>query len=251
METLWKNEGAMGRKRFDHFKPRSGLNKPNLFATGCHRLPPKSHGKEGVGGVESAREGGTLRCAKPRAHHGRVAQPRALGLIRVQGRGHPLAMDAAKRQGLEKKRLSLHLAASDMDQAAAAAEALAAETQDVNLMRALETAIAACYGRPFTEGTMIQRLDTGKWVPAGADRELHERLMTLRHKTYAHTDIGSGRSAGSSQISTSDGIAHTTYSEGWWAFPREWIPSVVDLCRRQAQRFRQEAAKIDAQLLSL
>src|SRR2546430_8236781 len=35
METLWKNEGAMGRKRFDHFKPRSGLNKPNLFATGC------------------------------------------------------------------------------------------------------------------------------------------------------------------------------------------------------------------------
>src|SRR5215211_3081610 len=44
----WKKEGAMGRKRFDHFKPRSGLNKPNLFATGCHRLPPKSHGKQGV-----------------------------------------------------------------------------------------------------------------------------------------------------------------------------------------------------------
>ncbi len=70
-----------------------------------------SNGKEGVGGVESAGEGGTLRCAKPRANHGRVAQPRALGLIRVQGRGHPSAMDAAKRQGLEKKRLSLHLAA--------------------------------------------------------------------------------------------------------------------------------------------
>ena len=51
MERLWKNEGAMGRKRFDHFKPRSGLNKPNLFATGCHRLPPKSHGKEGVDGL--------------------------------------------------------------------------------------------------------------------------------------------------------------------------------------------------------
>ena len=44
----WKKEGAMGRKRFDHFKPRSGLNKPNLFATGCHRLPPKSQGKQGV-----------------------------------------------------------------------------------------------------------------------------------------------------------------------------------------------------------
>jgi hypothetical protein len=40
----------MGRKRFDRFEPRNRLNKPNLFATGCHRLPPKSHGKEGVDG---------------------------------------------------------------------------------------------------------------------------------------------------------------------------------------------------------
>jgi hypothetical protein len=111
-------------------------------------------------------------------------------------------MDAAKRQGLEKKRLSLYLAASDMDLAAAAAEALAAETQD-------------------------------------APQDIRP------------TDIESGRSAGSSQIGTSDGIAHTTYSEGWCAFPREWIPALVGLCRRQAQGFRQEAARIDAQLLSL
>ena len=40
----------MGRKRFDRLKPRNRLNKPNLFATGCHRLPSKSHGKEGVDG---------------------------------------------------------------------------------------------------------------------------------------------------------------------------------------------------------
>jgi hypothetical protein len=50
MERLWKNEGAKGRKRFGRFEPRNRLNKPNLFATGCHRLPPKSHGKEGVDG---------------------------------------------------------------------------------------------------------------------------------------------------------------------------------------------------------
>jgi hypothetical protein len=160
-------------------------------------------------------------------------------------------LDAQKKQGLEKKRLSLYLAASDMDQAAAAAEALAAETQKVDLMRALETAIAACYGRPFTEGSMIQRLNKGKWVSAGADRDLHDHLMTLRHKSYAHTDSASGRSAGSSEVSTSDGIAHTTYSEGWWAFPREWIPQVVDLCRRQAQHFREEAGKVDAQLAGM
>jgi hypothetical protein len=43
MERLWKNEGAMERKQFDGFEPRNRLNKPNLFASGCHRLPPKSH----------------------------------------------------------------------------------------------------------------------------------------------------------------------------------------------------------------
>src|SRR3954466_7382558 len=52
MERLWKNEGARGRKRFDRFKPRNRLTKPNLFATGCHRLLPKSHGKEEVDRVE-------------------------------------------------------------------------------------------------------------------------------------------------------------------------------------------------------
>jgi hypothetical protein len=50
MERLWKNEGATGRKRFERFKPRNRLSKPNLVATGYHRLPPKSHGKEGVDG---------------------------------------------------------------------------------------------------------------------------------------------------------------------------------------------------------
>jgi hypothetical protein len=50
IERLWKNEGATGRKRFERFTPRNRLNKPNLFATCCHRLPPKSHGKEGVSG---------------------------------------------------------------------------------------------------------------------------------------------------------------------------------------------------------
>jgi hypothetical protein len=50
MERLWKNEGAMRRKRFDRFKPRNRFNKPDLFATGWHRLPPKSHGKKGVDG---------------------------------------------------------------------------------------------------------------------------------------------------------------------------------------------------------
>src|SRR5512133_433373 len=38
METFWKNEGATGRERFEHFKPRNRLDKPNPLppaAAGC------------------------------------------------------------------------------------------------------------------------------------------------------------------------------------------------------------------------
>jgi hypothetical protein len=62
MERLWKNEGAMGRRRFGRFEPRNRLNKPNLFATGCHRLPPKSPAREEVDLLK------TPSPANPKAH---------------------------------------------------------------------------------------------------------------------------------------------------------------------------------------
>jgi hypothetical protein len=62
MERLWKNEEATRRERFSVLKPRNRLNKPNLFATRCHRLPTKSHGKEGVDG--SSPSEGSKRPAK-------------------------------------------------------------------------------------------------------------------------------------------------------------------------------------------
>jgi hypothetical protein len=37
MERLWKNEGAMGRKRFSRFEAR---NRPQQAESLCHRLPP-------------------------------------------------------------------------------------------------------------------------------------------------------------------------------------------------------------------
>ena len=67
MEKVWKNEGATRRKRFDHFKPGRRLDKPNLVAIGCHRLPPKSHGKEGVRRFESVRGLRWLACCALRA----------------------------------------------------------------------------------------------------------------------------------------------------------------------------------------
>jgi hypothetical protein len=151
-------------------------------------------------------------------------------------------------EGLQKKALSLYLAASDMEQAIAAAEALDAESENLELMRALETAIAACYARPFTKGSMVDRLKASKWVSAGADRQLHDALMELRNQVYAHTDVSSGRKASTEQVTLSDGTVTTTYSEGWWAFPREWIPPLVKQCREQAQQFRAAAAKVEAEL---
>jgi Recombinase len=80
------------------------------------------------------------------------------------------------------------LAASDMRQAAAAAEALANEHQNVHVMRALETAVVVCYWRPFASGNAV-RLDPAEWTPRDAQEvAAHETLKALRDKVYAHTD---------------------------------------------------------------
>jgi hypothetical protein len=153
-----------------------------------------------------------------------------------------------RTEGLQKKRLTLFLAASDMDQAAAAAEALDAEKENVNLMRALETAIATCYARPFTDSSLVNRLKASKWV-APTDRGLHDFLMDGRKKVYAHTDVESGRSAGPRQVTTVDGDVVTIgYREGWWSFPRELIPQLLDMCRKQAQCLRNEGLRIETEL---
>jgi hypothetical protein len=74
-----------------------------------------------------------------------------------------LQMDAKKRKGLEKLRESLLLAAEDMAQAMAAATALRTDTSDDEAWRrALETAMAVSYMRPFTRGAWTL---PSKYVP--------------------------------------------------------------------------------------
>jgi hypothetical protein len=78
-------------------------------------------------------------------------------------------MDEAKRKGLEKLKESLILAAEDMDQATAAAVALRTDTSDDDAWtRALETAMAVSYMRPFTTGAWKL---PGKYVPRARARE--------------------------------------------------------------------------------
>jgi hypothetical protein len=88
---------------------------------------------------------------------------------------------------LEKLKTALLLAAFDMDQAAAAARALRSEAHDVPLMHALESAIAVCYSRAFSQSTLVRLTDGHKPI-APADVELHEFLVDRRNKAYAHTD---------------------------------------------------------------
>jgi hypothetical protein len=95
---------------------------------------------------------------------------------------------ASEVNGLIREIRAVALAASDMRQAAAAAEALANEHQNVHLMRALETAVVVSYWRPFASGNAV-RLDPAEWTPQDPQEiAAHETLKALRDKVYAHTD---------------------------------------------------------------
>jgi hypothetical protein len=159
-------------------------------------------------------------------------------------------MHESDRNRLKKLQTALLLAASDLYQAAAAAQALDGEADDLALMLALETALVVCYARAFTTSSLLQLGD--EYAPAAgtADAELHEYLMDRRHKAYAHTDKASGRRIKEEVLlETGDTTAVVVeWEEEWLPFPRDLIPRVTDLCWRQAERFRSEAALIQLQL---
>jgi hypothetical protein len=115
----------------------------------------------------------------------------------------------------------------------------------VQFVRALETAIAVCYWRPFTNSN-IGQLDPVEDGPAESTRlgDLHRALQKMRDEVYAHTDKTSGRDAGVREHTTDSGITGLAFSEAWWAFPREWLPAVIALAEGQRDRFRADALDI-------
>lgn len=156
-------------------------------------------------------------------------------------------MDDAKRKGLERLKESLILAAEDMNHATAAAVALRTDTSDdENWRRALETAMAVSYMRPFTTGAWQL---PGKYVPrARAALELHRQLEVLRNKVYAHSDEASGRSASMKTVVTSGEIATISFGSAWWAFPVQELHAVQALCYDQCERFLTDAATIHVEI---
>jgi hypothetical protein len=145
-------------------------------------------------------------------------------------------MHERERNRLAKTQTALLLAASDMDQAAAAARVLQTEKDGV-LARALETAIAVSYMRPFT-GEAPGRLPDA-YVPTGSpDAGYDSDLKALRDKTYAHTDKASGRKT-SLKIAVREGdVVNVEWSEEWVPLPREALPSLIEFFERQRDRFR-------------
>ena len=75
--------------------------------------------------------------------------------------------------------------------------------------------------------------------------EMHSWLVQLRHKTYAHTDSQSGRTARLTFRSNEDGAPEFSgYGESWRPMPEEWMPTIINLAVYQQKRFRAEARDI-------
>jgi hypothetical protein len=156
-------------------------------------------------------------------------------------------MDEAKRRGLERLRESLILAAEDMAQANVAAVALRTDTSDDEVWRrALETAMAVSYMRPF--GTGAWQLP-GKYLPKTfPSSEVHEGLKILRNKVYAHSEELSRRRAWMTMKATSGDVVTIEYHSSWLSFPVGEIHAVQALCHDQRERFLTDAAAIHVEL---
>ncbi|MEO5576453.1 MAG: hypothetical protein ABIR67_15125 [Gaiellaceae bacterium] len=151
---------------------------------------------------------------------------------------------------------ALLLAASDMDQAIAAAKALERESEDVHLMRALETSLVVSYARAFTTSS-LHKLDREEYRPRDAElAQMHDELITLRDRAYAHTDKQSGRDV-TMTITATTGFQEgakepakldMTWREEWLPLSREAIPAAITLCEGQRAGLREEAAQIQATL---
>jgi len=150
---------------------------------------------------------------------------------------HPSVVNRYK-----KRQQVLLLAATDMQQAEAAALALEAETENVALMRALETAMAVCYARAFTQSTL--EVLPSEYVPTTPpDLDLHTWFRERRDKEYAHTDKKSSRSASVKVVDWEGDVVNVMLHEQWDPFPRELIRPAIDLFQRQCDRLRRDAPR--------
>lgn len=140
-------------------------------------------------------------------------------------------MQESERNRLLNEIRRLRLAESDMNQVAAAALALQGERLNGDLCRALETAIAVCYARPYGGRKKVGVLGD-EWLPEDpGDRAVHDQLLIRRDQVYAHTDRTDARDI-------IDVFGEGTFAEQWRPLAREALPRIIRLAARQQTRFR-------------
>lgn len=141
-------------------------------------------------------------------------------------------LNETERNRLTNEIRRLRLAESDMNQAAAAAQALRTEHLNGDLCRALETAIAVCYARPYGSSNKVGVLGD-EWLPEDpGDQALHGALLTRRDQVYAHTDRTDARGI-------VDVFGDGTFVEEWRPLSRDVLPRIITLAARQQARFRE------------
>lgn len=137
----------------------------------------------------------------------------------------------------------LALAAWDMRQTAAAAKLLQAVRDDILAVRALETAIAVCYWRPFNKSNNTGTL-RDRWRPRDEEgRRIHALLKRLRNELYAHTDPPGGRRPTVTMfVDTAGRVANFAVGETWHIhLVPDDFPSIIKTCEEQAERFKKAA----------
>jgi hypothetical protein len=156
---------------------------------------------------------------------------------------HPLSETEDARRSIKR----LLLAAQDMNDCSAAAAELLTRIAPSSLARALETAIVVCYARPWGRSNRIGALEA-RWGPeTPEDLALHEELIRLRDKVYAHTD-DEIKARDIEDMSELLGTNHPVFAPGWHPIETEALPRIAALAEAQRARFLRGARELSVNL---
>jgi hypothetical protein len=143
----------------------------------------------------------------------------------------------------------LILAAQDMIEARAAAVFLR-ERDDLggDVRRALETAIPVAYARPWGKRNTIGGLED-HWLPTRPDyRAVHDEMILVRNKVYAHTDEEIG-ARWIHDMSSILGASEPVFVPMWRPLNPDLLdPRFIDLAEHQKDRFIEGFQQLQSRL---
>jgi hypothetical protein len=139
----------------------------------------------------------------------------------------------------------LHIAMTDMDLIATTARELARYRHPIGgdeepvhspytlVEQAAEVGLVVMYARSFTGDAKLG----DQWRPEDkGDRQLHRRLLDLRHQVHAHADFTDARTLVDT-TSMLGGDGPPIYAEVRAQLSRQELTAIAELCERQFARF--------------